>query len=126
MIYFVVMKNSCLSFVLIVVFLVSCSRQIPFDKEEWDTKDDIFYNHREFMIEDLQNNYLISGMKYKDVAELLGQKGEYHDSIYVQLKYDIYTDYGWDIDPVETKTFVINFLPDSTYVSSEIYHWKKK
>ena len=119
------MKTFCLPFVFFLLTLTSCSKQIPFDKEDWNTIDDIIYNHREFMIEDLQQNYLKPKMHYNDVVKLLGTNGEYHDSTDIQLNYEIFVDYGWDIDPVETKSLIINFLPDSTYISSEISHWKK-
>ena len=107
-----------------MILMTLCKRQIPFDKESWNTINDIDYNHREFMVEDIQRNYLKSKMHYKDVVKLLGTNGEYHDSTDMQLYYEIFVDYGWDIDPVETKSQIINFLPDSTYVSSGISHWK--
>lgn len=115
-----------LLFLFMTILITSCKREIPFDKERWDFNKDVgFYNHREPMIKDLQTKYLKSGMYYNDVVKLLGTNGEYHDSVDVQLRYDIYVDYGRDIDPVETKTFIVNFLADSTYVSSEISHWKQ-
>jgi len=119
------MKNTYSYLIFLSTFFTSCSKQIPFDKESWNTKDDIFYNHREFMVEDLQQNYLKAKMHYNDVVKLLGTNGEYNYSTDIQLHYEIFVDYGWDIDPVETKSLIINFLPDSTYVSSEIHHWKK-
>ena len=113
-----------LLFLFLIIFVTSCTNQVPFNRKGWNTTDDIDYNHREPMIKDLQTNHLKSGMHYSDVVKLLGTNGEYHDSVDVQLRYDIYVDYGRDIDPVE-KTFIVNFLADSTYVSSEITHWKK-
>jgi|SRR5690606_38277681 hypothetical protein len=113
-----------LLFLFLMMFVTSCKRQIPFDEESWNNGYDGFYNHREFMVEDLQQNYLKSKIHYNDVVKLLGTNGEYHDSTDIELHYEIFVDYGWDIDPVETKSLIINFLPDSTYVSSEISHWK--
>lgn len=119
------MKNTCLYLIFLSIFFTSCSKEILFNKENWNNGYDGFYNHREFMIEDLQKNYLKSKMHYNDVIKLLGTNGEYHDSTDIQLNYEIFVYYGWDINPVETKSLIINFLPDSTYISSEISHWKK-
>lgn len=120
------MKTTCsLLSIYLMIFITSCKRQIPFDEESWNNGYDGFYNHREFMVEDLQQNYLKSKIHYNDVVKLLGTNGEYHDSTDIELHYEIFVDYGWDIDPVETKSLIINFLPDSTYVSSDIHHWKK-
>lgn len=119
------MKNTCLYLIFLSIFFTSCSKQIPFNKESWNNGYDGFYNHREFMVEDLQQNYLKAKIHYNDVVKLLGTNGEYHDSTDIELHYEIFVDYGWDIDPVETKSLIINFLPDSTYVSSDIHHWKK-
>lgn len=114
-----------LLFLFIMIFVTSCTNQVPFNREGWNTINDIDYNHREPMIKDLQTNYLKSGMYYNDVLKLLGTNGVGRSDNDLTLKYDIFVDYGWDIDPVETKIFIVNFLADSTYVSSEITHWKK-
>ncbi len=76
------------------------------------------------MIHDLQEKYLKTGMKYKDVEKLLGKNNFNADRDSIQLQYEIYTDYGSDIDPIETKTLIINFNADSTLINSRIDHWK--
>lgn len=112
-------------FLFLMIFVTSCKRQILFDEEAWKSTDDgTSYNHREFMVEDLQRNYLKSKMHYNDVVKLLGTNGEYHYITDIQLNYVVLLDYGRDVDPIKTKSFTIYFLPDSTYVSSEILHWK--
>jgi len=40
------------------------------------------------------------------------------------IAYEVMVDYGWDIDPVETKTLIVRFSSDSLYTGSEIKHWK--
>jgi len=77
------------------------------------------------MIEDLSKNYLKPGMKFADTEKLLGknQLSDPKDSL--QLQYEIYTDYGSDIDPVETKTLIVNFNADSTLTSIRVDHWEK-
>ena len=83
------------------------------------------YNHRELMIEDLSKNYLKQGMKFADTEKLLGknQLSDGKDSL--QLQYEIYTYYGSDIDPIETKTLIVNFSADSTLTNIWVDHWEK-
>ncbi len=47
---------------LISILLISCEqKQIKFEEKMWKTRNDIDYNHREFMIKDLKQNYLKTG-----------------------------------------------------------------
>lgn len=62
-------------FLFLMILISSCTRQISFDEEVWKSTDDgTSYNHREFMVEDLQQNYLKSKMHYNDVVKLLRNK----------------------------------------------------
>ena len=116
---------------IILLNLLSCYKKVEkFDKAKWNRRNDIDYNHREPMIDDLKRNYLKKGANYNSIVSLLGKDGmpsQYDKTEYdtIQLQYEIFVDYGWDIDPVETKTFVLNFAKDSTFINYEIYHYKK-
>ncbi len=111
---------------LIFESLISCKHeQIKFSQSQWNMRNDIDYNHREFMIQDLQKNYLKKGMKFIEVEKLLGENQYEPESDSIQLQYEIYTNYGNDIDPVETKTLFVNFNADSTLVNTRIDHWNK-
>jgi len=111
---------------LISIFLISCEqKQVKFEQNKWKTLDDINYNHREFMIQDLKENYLKPGIKYKEVEKLLGGNYNERSEDSIQLQYEIYVDFGTDIDPVETKTFIVNFNSDSVLVNTRIDHWSK-
>jgi len=111
---------------LISIVLISCEqKQVKFEENKWKTRNDIDHNHRELMIQDLKQNYLKPSIKYNDVKKLLGENYNERSEDSIQLQYEIYTDFGIDIDPVETKTFIINFTSDSIFVNTRIDHWKK-
>jgi len=118
--------NLYLSFFFIILTFASCTKeQIKFNQSQWNTRDDLDYNHRESMIEDLSKNYLKQGTKFVEIEKLLGtnQLSDEKDSL--QLQYEIYTYYGSDIDPIETKTLIVNFSQDSTLTNIWIDHWEK-
>lgn len=116
-------QASLLSLILIIT---SCHhKQTEFNKSEWNTPNDIDYNHRELMIDDLRSNYLKQRMKARDVLDLLGNAESVTVNDSIQFYYEIFTDYGYDIDPVETKYLIINFDKDSTLISTRIEHYKK-
>lgn len=111
---------------LISIFLISCEqKQVKFEQNKWKTLDDINYNHRELMIQDLKESYLKPGIKYNEVAKLLGENYDERSEDSIQLQYEIYVDFGTDIDPVDTKTFIVNFNSDSVLVNTRIDHWSK-
>ncbi len=119
------MKNSILIVTLTLFFFSCMPNQKKFNQSKWNTADDVLYNHRESMIEDIKTNYLKNGMKVNDVKKLLGESELINEGDTLKLHYDIFTDFGFDIDPVETKTFIVNFKADSTLINTHIYHWKK-
>jgi hypothetical protein len=98
---------------------------VKFEENKWKSRNDIDYCHREFMIQDLKESYLKPGIKYNEVAKLLGENDNERSEDSIQLQYEIYTDFGTDIDPVETKTFIVNFNSDSLLVNTRIDHWSK-
>ena len=110
---------------LIVFTLLSCNpKEIEFNKSKWVEKVDGFYLHREEMIRDLTENHLYKGMTYREVKNLLGKPDEYSDLGHNIIAYGIMEDYGWNIDPIETKTLRIELTKDSLVNSFEIIHWK--
>ncbi|MGQ7944418.1 hypothetical protein [Flavobacterium sp. WC2509] len=119
-------NNLYLSFFVIILIFASCKQeQIKFNQIQWNTPDDLDYNHRELMIEDLSKNYLKPGMKFADTEKLLGKKQLSDEKDSLQLQYEIYTYYGSDIDPIETKTLIVNFSADSTLTNIRVDHWEK-
>ncbi|WP_396188136.1 hypothetical protein [Flavobacterium sp.] len=121
------MRN-ILHILLYIIFLsfTSCKpEQTKFNQSHWKTRNDLDYNHRELMIEDLSKNYLKLGMKFRKVENLLGKNDFVSEQDSLQLQYEIYVNYGSDIDPIETKTLIVNFDSDSTLTKTRIDHWKK-
>lgn len=120
-------NNPYLSFFAIILIFISCKQeQIKFNQSKWNTRNDVDYNHRELMIEDLSKNYLKPGIKLTETEKLLGRNELSDEKDSLQLQYEIYTDYGIDIDPVETKTLIVNFNSDSTLVNIRVDHWEKQ
>lgn len=116
------MKYFSMAF-LFVTIVSSCSTHSTFDKTKWLEKGDSFsYPYREEMIDDLMKNYLRVGMPYNQIIENLGYPN-FDDSSKSTIAYIVMTDYGWDIDPVETKTLVITLNTDSIVKKFELKHW---
>ncbi len=115
--------------IFLVAFLIcicSCKpTDIAFDKKLWKDSVDGFYEHREKMITDLMENRLSNGMTYQSVIDLLGNPENYANLDSNTIGYEVFVDYGWDIDPVETKTLMIKFSSDSVITDLKLEHWKK-
>ena len=111
---------------MITTIFNSCSNENQkFDKIKWNKREDGFYLNRESMVEDLTKNYLKSGTKYIRIISLLGEPQNLNDEEENTISYELMSDYGWDIDPVEVKTLKIKISKDSTVIDWEIEHWKK-
>ena len=82
------------------------------------------YDNRESMVQDLMDNHLHKGMTYKELKELIGQPENYANMDANTIAYEIMVDYGWDIDPVESKTLYIELSPDSTVIAYRLKHRK--
>lgn len=104
---------------------LSCSKQIPFEKNKWNICVDGFYEYREFMIEDLLSKNTIVGKNINELEDLFGRlsiKGNNQTKIISQ---NIITDYGWDIDPVETLDLVIYLDKKNIAIKTELVEWKR-
>ena len=93
---------------LLFIFLVSCNNSEKFDKAKWQEQGDLkLYTHRKSMLNDLTKNHQIKGISYRQLINLIGVPENYSDNEKNILYYEIETDYGYDIDPVYTKTLEI-------------------
>lgn len=110
----------------LIVFLSSACgvREIKFDKNKWNEKDDMFYAYRENMVDDLMKNHLKKGMTYREVEELLGKSENFQNEPPNTIGYETMVDYGWNIDPQNGKTLYIEFTKDSTLKSMRLEVWK--
>lgn len=126
--YLKLMQNRILTLVGIIAFIIMIvtwahEPKLKFDSYKWSVKDDISFPNREGMVDNLKDSGILKGMHKSNVIELLGIP-EFTDRE-GSIGYDIITDFGSDIDPVYTKTFVINFNSDSIvdYCGTQV--WKK-
>lgn len=113
---------------IMVTMLVSCVNpssddQVKFEKKAWMTKRDIGpCECRLEMIDDLTQNYKLTGLNRIELIELLGPPDlEYN----TRVSYDLVVDYGSDIDPVYVKTLVFDLNSQSIVKSFKIVEWKK-
>lgn len=107
--------------VLLVSGLISCNNitRMKFDKSGWNSKNDIVYDYRENMLNDLIENHKVTGLKYSDLIDLLGPPDS-KDS--VSISYQISIDYG-TIDPVAGKDFILRYNKDSIIESFKVNEW---
>lgn len=109
---------------LLLTILCCGHKDTVFDKAKWSQKIDGFYQYRDEIVEDLISNHLRKGMSYKELQNLLGEPENYTDLEENTIAYGIMEDYGWNIDPVETKTLRIELTEDSLVSGYKIIHWK--
>ncbi len=115
-----------LMIIFCICFLGSCEmEQLEFEKSKWSENVDGFYKYRESMEKDLMENHLKKGMTYQQLTDLIGEPENFANLEPNTIGYTLVEDYGWDIDPVETKTLMIEFTTDSLVRDFKIDHWKK-
>ena len=110
---------------LITVSFLSCQTRQKFDKEKMGSgcrPNDL--PNRNSMLEDLTYHFQLKGKRYCEIIDLPGQPQGKADND-LQIFYDIDVDYGYDIDPVYSKTLTFQFNKDSLVDSFEINEWKK-
>lgn len=118
------MKNLMVIFCL--WFLTACgNNQIDFEKSKWNERADGFYKFRESMANNLMESHLKKGMTYPELTDLIGEPENFANLKTNTIGYTIMEDYGWDIDPVETKTLLIELTADSLVQDFKLKHWKK-
>jgi len=95
-------------------FLAVCGdKQVEFDQSNWNKSVDGFYQFREVMVKDIMENHLKKGMTYKQLTDLIGEPENFGNLKTNTIGYTLMEDYGWDIDPVETKSLLIELTADS-------------
>jgi len=120
------MKQVGIFLIFLMTLISSCSsREMKFDKTKWRYREDAGQpsSYRKRMLKDLTTNYKLTGIKYSQLIEFLGEPN-LQDS--TSLGYDIVIDYGHDIDPVYIKTLKFTFSEDSTITSFKVNEWKKE
>jgi hypothetical protein len=111
----------------LLLLLSSCETKLKFDKKIWCSYSDLgLHEERNKMVDDLLKNHQFNGMEVKDIQEFFGCI-ESIDTINkpFNIQYNAFTDYGWDIDPVHTKTLMIYLNNDLRVKSIKLLEWKK-
>ncbi len=118
-------NNQIIPLIFIVATIISCHSKQKFDKIKWKEVGDLMtFPNRDAMVDDLSKNYDFKGKTFNDITNLLGQP-QYPLNNIMEIGYKIEEDYGNDIDPVFTKTLLIQFDKDTIFKTFEIKEWKK-
>lgn len=113
------------SFLILFIILMSCGvKEKEFNKATWNNRKDIFYVNREIMVKDLMENHLSIGMSYYELIEIIGKPDFFGDLAENKLGYEIFVDYGWDIDPIKGSNLLIELSKDSTVVNYKLESWE--
>ncbi|MGL4629844.1 MAG: hypothetical protein ACRCVT_01465 [Leadbetterella sp.] len=101
--------------------LTSCKEKIPFDKVGWIVKDDLgLYPNREKMVDNLTKNQKLKGLTYRQLIKKIGEPDKISTSSNNTIYYNIVTNYGYDIDPVISKSLEFRFDKDSVITAFKI------
>jgi hypothetical protein len=116
-------------FLSLILLSFSCGTangtEQKFDKTRWaEVADLMTFPNRKYMIEDFAKNYHLKGKKYGEIIELLGQPQSELDSN-LNVFYNVDIDYGADIDPVYSKTLMLQFDRDTVVNEFKVDVWKK-
>ena len=115
-----------LSIFLLFLLLTACNWNKKFDKTLWINRSDIgTHPYRNRMYKDLLANHKLKGISYKNLVDLIGEPEKEYSDEPNEIYYEILTDYGFDIDPVKTKTLIFRLNSDSTIIDFKIEEWKK-
>lgn len=118
-------RNHFLILVCACLFASCENKEMKFEQSKWNQSFDGFYKYRESMVKDLMNNHLKKGMTYNEVIALIGKPENIGNLEVNTIGYILMENYGWDIDPVETKTLMIELSKDSLVQKFEVEHWEK-
>jgi len=99
----------------IFLFTSSCNlSDKKFNSQIWKTADGFHNGERKHMLNDLLKNHLKEGMAYSEIINLIGEPSELWVEESNMIVYDVYEDFGWDIDPVGMTLLYLKIGRDST------------
>lgn len=110
------------------LILTSCGGygvpQIKFDKELWNKNYDGYHDRRS-MIEDVTVNHDFNGKNIEDLRTFFGYANHHTTNDTIVVQYDIYTDFGWDIDPVYTEDLLYYLNKDSVVIGNYLSKFQR-
>lgn len=119
------MRKVKLTVILGLILVLFACNNIKFEKAGWIYQGDVgMYPNREKMLKDLTENNKLKGLTYRELIAKIGPDENYKQGYDTCIFYSIVTDFGWDIDPVYTKSLVFKFDKDSVVVDYKIEEWK--
>jgi len=98
---------------------------MPFKKEKWNIKQDIFYDYREFMIDDLLSKNIIIGKNFEELENIFGDLKIEVENNEKYISQNVITDFGFDIDPIKTVDLLIYLDKNDIAVKTELVKWEK-
>ncbi len=120
------MRKTKLTVIFGLILLLFACNNINFEKTGWVYQEDVgMYPNREKMLKDLTENNKLKGLTYRELIAKIGPDENYKQGYDTCIFYSIVTDFGWDIDPVYTKSLVFKFNKDSVVVDYKIEEWKR-
>ena len=110
-----------------ILIFNSCDFNIEkFDRKVWITADGLHQEHRKNMVNDLMKHHLKTGMSYNEIIDLLGLPDKSIISQENVISYEVYEDFGWDIDPISYTCLNIKLERDSTLADFKLKEIKVK
>jgi|GEM_PF-1991381 len=107
-------------YILLLLLILSCSKNEKFTKKKWNDINDGFYLQRKYIVDDLIESVLDSTYCFESINTLLGPSMTPNlEPTQVLLYFEIETEWGI-IDPNWIKVLVIELQKDSCYKNAYI------
>lgn len=104
------------------LFYVTEWTKFHYGYNSWMEKSDMEYPHRKEMVDDIIQYLSLKGQSLSKIRRLLGQPNNISPT---EIRYDVETKYGTDIDPISSTTLVLKYNNDSLITEVRKDEWKK-
>lgn len=113
--------------IVILVLGLSCNATVhheKFSKSKWVDKDDLDYQMRDAVLDDLLAHHKLKGLTYTQLIDSLGEPANYGD-IKDSVYYDVVVNYGY-LDPKSGKYLVFSLSKDSIVTGFKVVQWHNR